>query len=163
MVAVIEGSIKLDGNQGADPVDDSKQTHQKRDLFTVLFFLLLDAMGFRQDTALVMSKMLSKNADIQTVLNLRNGKIHFEVLPDDIDKNMSVKRLYTTDYINAVTHTGATFLANSEEEYLKHLKEVLSKGNTRDDKKADFIHYFMYKNDGQSAKRLADNLIHLTS
>lgn len=86
--------------------------------------------------------------------------INFD-LRDDVAKNMSVKRLYKTDYIAAVTHTGATYLANSKDEYLNYLKEILSIGSTRDVAKEKFIKYFLYKNDGQSADRIVSALLSL--
>ena len=88
--------------------------------------------------------------------------INFDVNPD-IDPNFSTKRLYTTDYINAVTSIGGTWLASSEAEFLQILQDILVKGEKKAAQRQALIDYFMYKNDGHAAERLATALITLAN
>lgn len=81
----------------------------------------------------------------------------------DADRNAdihhSVKRFYTRDYIKALTSFPASWLAQSEEEYLGYLKRILEGGEKKNEEDIRrFIEYFMYKNDGKSAQRIADVL-----
>ena len=80
--------------------------------------------------------------------------INFDLDPN-IDANQSVKRLYKTDYINAIKNSGATFLADSKESFLRALKDTLELGGRKKNEEAKFIERFMYRNDGKSAERLA--------
>lgn len=75
----------------------------------------------------------------------------------NLSMNKSTKRLYTTDYINAVTHTGGTWLVESERAFLKALQEVLVEGK-RKDKEQVLIERFIYKKDGKAAERIVSEL-----
>lgn len=81
----------------------------------------------------------------------------------DVEKNLSmdksVKRLYISDYFKEVVDTGATWVVESEEEFLKALKDILEDNEKKEEKQKNFIEYFMHKNDGQAAERIAQNLI----
>ncbi|MFH1427410.1 MAG: CDP-glycerol glycerophosphotransferase family protein [Patescibacteria group bacterium] len=71
----------------------------------------------------------------------------------------SVKRFYQTDYIRAVMASQATWLVETKEELLDALKRILSGEKKDEEKLKNFINYFMYKIDGHSAERVANNLI----
>ena len=85
--------------------------------------------------------------------------IHF---PAKGDENPHVvKTLHMLDYVQSMTRTNETWLAESEEEFLNALQEVLVENRKKDTK--NLISRFMYKNDGNSAKRMADALLQLTN
>ncbi len=87
--------------------------------------------------------------------------INFDV-QKDIDSNQSVKRFYKADYIEAVTSFGATWLVESKEDFFEALVGIVEKDLKKDaETKKKMIEYFTYKNDGQSARRVADSLMRL--
>lgn len=49
--------------------------------YAIIFSLLLNAMSIRQDTVMNQAKQITANASIQNLLNARNGKITFAILP----------------------------------------------------------------------------------
>lgn len=81
----------------------------------------------------------------------------------DVDRNLpmdkSVKRLYISDYFKEVVDAGATWVVESEKELLEALKGILENGERKEEKQKSFIEYFMRKNDGRAAERIAQNLI----
>ncbi|KKR03513.1 MAG: hypothetical protein UT31_C0018G0004 [Parcubacteria group bacterium GW2011_GWF2_39_13b] len=83
----------------------------------------------------------------------------------DVEKNLpmdkSVKRLYISDYFKAVIDFKVSQVVESEEEFLKALKEILEGEWEKPEKYQEFIEYFMHKTDGESAERIACNLIGL--
>lgn len=83
----------------------------------------------------------------------------------DVKKNISsyrsVKRFYMTDYIKALTATGGTWVAGSEKEFLNALKEIVERGQKREEGRSRLINYIMYKNDGKAAERIASTLSRL--
>ncbi len=83
--------------------------------------------------------------------------IKFDV-EDGIPLGESVKRFYKTDYVDVVANKKEMFISHDKDEFLDQLKEVLSK-NKGEYQFDEFIKYFMYKADGNSAKRVADSLL----
>ena len=87
--------------------------------------------------------------------------INFDVRKD-IDFNQSVKRFYKADYIEAVTSFGATWLVESEDDFFEALVSIVEKDMKKDEEtKKKMIDHFTYKNDGESARRVADSLIRI--
>ncbi len=83
--------------------------------------------------------------------------IHFDA-KEGVDPNYSTKRLYKSDYIEAVTSKGATWIVKSKQELIQALDDVLLKNKRKTKQVQDLIDYMMYKNDGQAAERLAKNI-----
>ena len=79
----------------------------------------------------------------------------------DVDPDYSVRRLHLVDYIKAVTGQGATWLVRSEDEFKRALVEILNRGAVKDHRA--FTDEFLHINDGQSAKRVADEIARLAS
>lgn len=77
---------------------------KKLNLYTLLFFLLLQAMEVRQGTIVIESKQLEINASIQNGLNKENGNIHFSVVPPNATQNQ----------INAVQEDNEEYAAMRE-------------------------------------------------
>lgn len=90
--------------------------------------------------------------------------ININFTPGEFDKYGLIKQLKGLDYVRALMDTGATWLANSKGEFLEYLKNVLEKGlDKKDELKQKMIYNFMYKNDGNSAKRITDALSNIAS
>lgn len=86
--------------------------------------------------------------------------INFDVEPDSsMDK--SVKRLYISDYFKAVIDFKVSRVVESEEEFLRVLKETLENPWEKPEQYQEFVKYFMHKTDGKSAERIANNLMAL--
>lgn len=81
----------------------------------------------------------------------------------DVEKGLSmdksVKRLYISDYFKEVVDFAASWVAESEVEFLKALKDILENNQKREKQQKKFIEHFMYKIDGQAAERIVNNLI----
>lgn len=75
-------------------------------------------------------------------------------LSDGVDFENSVRRLHGEEYVRVVTHSGATWLVKSREEFLQALQEILVDGKKKNTK--DVVDYFLYKNDGHSARRIVE-------
>jgi hypothetical protein len=75
----------------------------------------------------------------------------------DVDINYSVKRLHFLGYIKSVTSCDATWMARSDEDLTDALIGVLEHGYKKNYN--EFIERFMYKNDGKSGQRIADEII----
>lgn len=84
--------------------------------------------------------------------------IKFDVR-DDIDFGLSVKRLYFSDYVDALVKTNGTWVANSKGEFLNALRDILEKGKKEKPGTKTLLDYFVYKVDGKSTERVADSLI----
>ncbi|MAF59736.1 MAG: CDP-glycerol glycerophosphotransferase family protein [Candidatus Pacebacteria bacterium] len=79
----------------------------------------------------------------------------------DIKKDMSVKRLYKSDYVDEITSFGATWVVKSEEEYLNALKEVVVEGKRKDEEMKKLIKHFACANDGRAAERIANATLNM--
>lgn len=79
--------------------------------------------------------------------------------PPGAPRHHSATRLYGTDYVRAVRETGIAWVPESMEEYKNALHEILIGGGKRPHEMQKVIHYFMFKNDGRSAERLADAVL----
>lgn len=83
----------------------------------------------------------------------------------NINPNWSTKRLYCTDYLDAIIKSDASWVSKSKEDFLRHLKGILY--STLDEgkkkKKEKMIDYFLYKLDGKSGERIAEFLIKILS
>ncbi len=79
--------------------------------------------------------------------------------PPDTSRHYSATRLYGTDYVDAVRQTGAAWVPQNKEEYKQALYDILVLGKKRSREMQNVVDYFMYKNDGKSAERLADILL----
>ena len=77
-----------------------------------------------------------------------------------LSRHFSTRRLYKTDYGDAVTSAGGTWVVESEREYLSALQDILEKGQTKEQERQKMAAYFMYKNDGMSAERITITLLH---
>ncbi len=64
----------------------------KFNYFTILFYLLVDAMQTRQDTVLTQSKVLEANSAAQNKLNKENAQIKFSILPEGAN-NPTINRV----------------------------------------------------------------------
>lgn len=79
----------------------------------------------------------------------------------DVSPHRSVQRLLVSDYIKAVTNTGGTWLVRSEREFLSAVQTTLEIGCQSplfSTERGKLISYILHKNDGGSAKRIADTL-----
>jgi len=84
--------------------------------------------------------------------------IRFDADPN-IDKKMSVKRLHKADYVRAITGIGATWVADSEQDFLQALKETLILGRKKEEGMERLVEYLAYKKDGRAAERVAKVLL----
>lgn len=84
--------------------------------------------------------------------------IRFDADPD-IDKKMSVKRLHKADYVRAIIGIGGTWVSDSEQDFLKALKETLIESKKKDKGMERLIEYLAYKKDGKAADRVGDVLL----
>jgi hypothetical protein len=109
------------------------------------------------DVCVNMASTLTLDA---TACNTPAINVNFDVDPN-VDPNWSTKRLYKSDYIGAATGTGGTWLTNSSAELLSALKEILEENKRKDQGVKKLIDYFVYKNDGQSSKRIVNYLVNL--
>lgn len=110
------------------------------------------------------SRVCINIASTMTLDALAVGKdvinINFDVV--STNPHWSTKRLYKSDYIEAITNTCATYVALSEEEFKAALMDVLvSEKNQKKEEKEYLTNYLMYKNDGRSSERLAETVITL--
>lgn len=78
---------------------------------------------------------------------------------DDINRHFSTSRLHKTAYASAVTSAGGTWVVESPEAYLKALKDILEKGEKKERERGAMVEHFIFKNDGQSAERVANTLL----
>lgn len=84
--------------------------------------------------------------------------INFDVDPA-VDSNLSTKRLYMTDYIEAISQFGATWLVRSQEEFLQALIATVEHNERREEENKKMVKRFMYANDGKSANRIVQVLL----
>jgi len=78
------------------------------------------------------------------------------------ERNPNVARaLHMLDYVQSVTRTGETWLAENADELLTALQNALFKNEKKETK--NLIEHFIYKVDGNSAKRMANALMQLTN
>lgn len=71
-------------NEGSSSQDKGAP---KADYFSMLFYLLLQAMNIRQGTIVTQSKQIGDNANAQNEMNKANGNIHFSILPPNATEN----------------------------------------------------------------------------
>lgn len=85
--------------------------------------------------------------------------INFDIRPN-ISPHWSTKRLYGSDYIDAIVKSGGSWVARSQEEFLQSLKDILERGGDKGKKveQEKMVNYFLYKLDGNSAIRIVDTL-----
>ncbi|MCH9627033.1 MAG: hypothetical protein S4CHLAM2_06670 [Chlamydiales bacterium] len=78
--------------QASPAAEKSDGQTPKFNYFTILFYLLVDAMQTRQDTVLTQSKVLEANSAAQQKLNKENAQIKFSILPEGA-KNPTINRV----------------------------------------------------------------------
>ena len=83
--------------------------------------------------------------------------INFE-LDEEVDPNYAVKRLYLFDYIEPVINSGGVWVVKSREELLRAIKETVYEGQRNKEGEERLIKNFIYKKDGQAAKRISKRI-----
>ena len=97
--------------------------------------------------------------NVASTLSLDAVACGTEVLNFDFDAeqagnpNTSVGRLFVSDYVRNLMDSGGTWLAKNKEDFLEFLCAILEEGKKKPKEK--LIEDFLYKNDGESAERLA--------
>lgn len=83
----------------------------------------------------------------------------------DVDNNisfeLSVRRAYLADYVDAIVNTDGTWLANNEREFLRALRNILEYEEKEKSGTKKLLNNFIYKIDGKSAERVVNNLINI--
>lgn len=93
-----------------------------------------------------------------TACNTPVINIKFDVI-DTTDPELSAKRLYILDYVDAMVSIDGTWIAESEEEYLRLIKNILNDRQGEKTGTKKLLDNFIYKVDGKSSERVAHNLI----
>jgi len=91
-----------------------------------------------------------------TMCNTPVINLNFDV--HTVGPNMSVKRLYKCDYIQAIVDSGGSWVVRSQEELLKTLQNILS-GKEDLSRMKKLVQYLAFRNDGKSAERIAQALL----
>tara|TARA_Y100000310_G_scaffold337992_1_gene426454 strand:- start:1638 stop:2993 length:1356 start_codon:yes stop_codon:yes gene_type:complete len=95
------------------------------------------------------------------VCNTPVVNINFDTNPN-INVHWSTKRLYRSDYIEAIVNTKATYVAEDEKQFKEALKKILvEEKSEKEEEKKELINYLAYKDDGRSGKRVAQKIIKL--
>lgn len=87
--------------------------------------------------------------------------VNFDVKPASV--HWSTKRLYGTDYIDAIVKAGGSFVETDADSFIGRLTAILAGG--KDDgrmrERRAMIEHFLYRVDGKSAERIAGTLLAL--
>lgn len=104
----------------------------------------------------IMSTMTLDSAYVGTpVIN-----INFDIL-DSVDKNISTKRLYMSDYAKSLADSSGTWVAKNSDEFLHYLKEILDGGITEKNGYKNMVSDFLYKKDGKAGERIVEEVYKL--
>ena len=86
--------------------------------------------------------------------------LNFDVR-EGINPHRSTKRLFTSDYVQALINTGGTWLAENKDEFLRIIQNLLARSRRNDSVKRDMenlISYMIYRNDGNASDRIVNVL-----
>ncbi|MAZ41042.1 hypothetical protein CL654_02905 [bacterium] len=80
-----------------------------------------------------------------------------------VNPHFSTRRLFLSDYIEAIRKTEATRIVEKKEYFIDAINDILSNGQSESEKVGmqKITEHLMYKNDGRSAERIKDALIGL--
>ena len=85
--------------------------------------------------------------------------VKFDVKPSIDFKTRSVLRLFDADYLKALLATGASYVVENTDEYLKALQAVLQRGERKEEGMARLVSEFGFKIDGNASKRITQALL----
>ncbi|MBI2108826.1 MAG: CDP-glycerol glycerophosphotransferase family protein [Parcubacteria group bacterium] len=148
-----ERFLSLRGQKGMAVDTSDKQNHALRDHYDTSIehvYNLFNSL-YHADVCVNVASTLSLDA-----IACGTPVVNFNFDVTATPESASVKRLFISDYVRHLMESRGTWLARSEEEFLKFLKNILEENQQRDVQ--NMISQFIYKLDGKSAERINEFL-----